>query len=179
MGDNNSRYSVDRGHPGRFEKFRDLTAEATGGHGRPSEGGPAPTIATPGSEADGGISPAQDGVYREPGETARIESEPRIIEELGFTIDPKPIVESEKIDRDRGESYGDFTDQCDMIARAKQAFNLEEVNLTPVQEECLNHIITKISRICNGDPNHMDSWTDISGYATLAVRHHTPPTYEL
>jgi len=28
-------------------------------------------------------------------------------------------------------------------------------------------IAHKIARIINGDPNHLDSWHDIAGYATL------------
>jgi len=30
-------------------------------------------------------------------------------------------------------------------------------------------IFSKIARILNGDPNHLDSWTDIAGYATLVA----------
>jgi len=37
------------------------------------------------------------------------------------------------------------------------------------QAEALDMIFSKIARILNGDPNHLDSWTDIAGYATLVA----------
>lgn len=39
--------------------------------------------------------------------------------------------------------------------------------LKPTQKESLHMIAHKIGRILAGDPNHVDSWHDISGYATL------------
>lgn len=41
--------------------------------------------------------------------------------------------------------------------------------LSDVQREALEMIISKIARIAVGDPNHVDSWDDIAGYATLAA----------
>ena len=38
------------------------------------------------------------------------------------------------------------------------------------QRESLDMICTKISRICYGDPNEVDSWHDIQGYARLIER---------
>ena len=35
------------------------------------------------------------------------------------------------------------------------------------QQEALEMICHKMARIVNGDPNHLDSWEDLSGYATL------------
>jgi hypothetical protein len=37
------------------------------------------------------------------------------------------------------------------------------------QAEALDMIFTKIGRILNGDPNHIDSWVDIAGYAKLVA----------
>lgn len=41
-------------------------------------------------------------------------------------------------------------------------------NMSPGQREALELIATKIGRIVSGDPNHIDHWDDIIGYATLA-----------
>ena len=35
--------------------------------------------------------------------------------------------------------------------------------------EALDMICHKIARIINGDPNHLDSWQDIAGYARLVA----------
>ena len=37
------------------------------------------------------------------------------------------------------------------------------------QVEALDMIATKIARILNGNPDHVDSWIDIAGYATLVA----------
>ena len=45
--------------------------------------------------------------------------------------------------------------------------NESHANLKSYQRESLDMIVHKIARILNGDPNHVDSWHDIAGYATL------------
>lgn len=42
--------------------------------------------------------------------------------------------------------------------------------LYPYQRETLDMIAHKIGRILHGDPNHIDSWHDVAGYATLVER---------
>ena len=42
-------------------------------------------------------------------------------------------------------------------------------NLLPHQRESLDMIQHKISRILNGDPNIVDSWADIAGYAHIVA----------
>ena len=42
-------------------------------------------------------------------------------------------------------------------------------NLPCDQEEALVHICTKMSRVVNGNNNHVDNWRDIAGYATLVA----------
>ena len=39
--------------------------------------------------------------------------------------------------------------------------------LNAAQRESLEMICHKIARILNGDPNYIDNWTDIAGYAVL------------
>jgi len=42
-------------------------------------------------------------------------------------------------------------------------------SLSDPQREALGMITTKIGRILAGDPNHVDHWEDIAGYATLVA----------
>ena len=42
-------------------------------------------------------------------------------------------------------------------------------NLSKVHREALEMICHKMSRIVNGDPDYVDSWVDIIGYAQLVV----------
>ena len=41
--------------------------------------------------------------------------------------------------------------------------------LSNEQKESLHMITHKVGRILNGDPNFIDSWRDLAGYATLIV----------
>ena len=43
-------------------------------------------------------------------------------------------------------------------------------SMSAVQQEALHMICSKLARIANGDPNHVDSWHDIAGYASLVVK---------
>jgi len=36
-----------------------------------------------------------------------------------------------------------------------------------VQRQALRVIVDKLARILNGDPDYIDSWHDLCGYATL------------
>jgi hypothetical protein len=44
------------------------------------------------------------------------------------------------------------------------------LTLREEQAESLDMIANKLSRILNGNPHYIDSWTDIAGYATLVTR---------
>ena len=46
--------------------------------------------------------------------------------------------------------------------------------MDPYQREALDMIAHKIGRLLHGDPDLIDSWHDISGYATLVVMELTP-----
>ena len=72
---------------------------------------------------------------------------------------------------ERGAAYGDFTDQA-ALSRALKYYVMEHPNyecLSMVQREAVDMILHKISRIVNGNPNILDHWIDISGYAMLAA----------
>lgn len=72
----------------------------------------------------------------------------------------------------RGTVHGDFSNQCAITNFLKQV--MRDTNnwysLRPSQQEALDMIATKIGRILEGDPEHLDHWHDIAGYATLAEK---------
>lgn len=69
----------------------------------------------------------------------------------------------------RGSNYGDFESQARIVQSLKcVAYEQCKVTLEEFHNEALDMIFHKIARILNGNPNHIDSWHDIAGYATLA-----------
>ena len=75
----------------------------------------------------------------------------------------------EQILEERGNRYGQFIDNAKFTHFVK-----EEMRRSPSwskmyadQREALDMIAHKIARIVNGDPDYMDSWDDIAGYAKL------------
>lgn len=71
--------------------------------------------------------------------------------------------------RDRNETHGKFTTQAlisqSMKKRVRDGKNWS--NMDADMRESIDMILHKVARIVNGDPYHLDSWHDISGYATL------------
>lgn len=67
---------------------------------------------------------------------------------------------------------GSFLEQSQISQSIKSAFhnspNWKRMRVD--QREALEMIGTKISRILYGDPNYIDSWHDIAGYARLIER---------
>lgn len=70
---------------------------------------------------------------------------------------------------DRAISYGTFIDLASIACNLRGIIRDQRPNLQSDQEEALTMICTKIARIVNGDPNNIDSWRDIAGYATLVA----------
>jgi hypothetical protein len=73
----------------------------------------------------------------------------------------------------RATTYGSFEGVAE-IAQELKALIHERITdshkvLDADQIEAFDMIASKIARILNGDPNHLDSWIDIAGYATLVV----------
>lgn len=79
---------------------------------------------------------------------------------------------------ERGKRYGEFAGHAfvsqsiqkimvEGFAAAHPGHTLEEIDVDMI--EALSMIAHKIGRIINGDPNYMDSWVDIAGYAQLVV----------
>lgn len=73
--------------------------------------------------------------------------------------------------QEREKTYGSFIGQA-TICQALKAELQNSANwetMPPDMREALKMIVHKIARIVNGDPNHRDSWHDISGYAKLVA----------
>lgn len=72
--------------------------------------------------------------------------------------------------KERGEKYGDFAGYALCASELNGELEHRAIangNLKPIHIEALRMINSKIARILNGDPNHIDNWHDIAGYATL------------
>jgi hypothetical protein len=70
---------------------------------------------------------------------------------------------------ERGERYGTFQQQAAISQSLKRVMFAAEKKLEDDQTEALEMIANKIARILNGDPDYVDSWLDIAGYATLVA----------
>ncbi len=70
----------------------------------------------------------------------------------------------------RATTYGSFEDVAEFAQEMKNAIRMcNNPELDDDQIEALDMIASKIARIVNGDPNYVDSWIDIAGYATLVA----------
>lgn len=73
---------------------------------------------------------------------------------------------------ERGARYGDFSVHAE-IAQDLQDVMRDAVGgtawnkLNPVQKQALTVIADKVARILSGDPDYVDNWHDIQGYAKL------------
>jgi len=79
--------------------------------------------------------------------------------------------ELKKILEDRGDDYGDATDQFQIAQLLKSVMATGSCHETmpPLQQEAIDMICTKLSRIAQGNPRKKDTWMDIAGYATLVA----------
>lgn len=73
---------------------------------------------------------------------------------------------------ERGEWYGGFDELAEISQKLKVTIGTSGNfnGLATDQQESLEMIAHKIARILNGDPNYVDSWADIAGYAQLIVQ---------
>lgn len=71
---------------------------------------------------------------------------------------------------ERGKRYGSFAQHAEIAQGLKLAMwsvdNWHD-RLAPDMQQALEVIADKIARILNGDPNYVDNWHDIQGYAKL------------
>jgi hypothetical protein len=71
---------------------------------------------------------------------------------------------------ERGARYGDFSDHAIVAQGLQDVMRCPPgwAGLSAVQKQSLTVIADKIARILSGDPNYVDNWHDIQGYAKLA-----------
>ena len=73
----------------------------------------------------------------------------------------------------RAATYGSFINVAlfaqEMKELIRSALDEQNAGLQADHQEALDMITSKIARIIIGDSNHIDSWIDIAGYATLVA----------
>jgi hypothetical protein len=74
---------------------------------------------------------------------------------------------------ERASTYGRFIDVAFFSQRIKElirnSLDEQNVGLQVDHIEALDMISSKIARIVVGDPNYVDNWVDIAGYAQLVA----------
>ncbi len=72
----------------------------------------------------------------------------------------------------RGEVYGRFVDQAEISQSLKRVMRAAPgwQELPNDMRESLEMLAHKVARILNGNPDYVDSWHDVSGYATLVEK---------
>ena len=79
-------------------------------------------------------------------------------------------LELDAILNERASTYGAFKDVAEFAQEMKNAIRMcNSTELDDDQMEALDMIASKIGRILNGNPNYVDSWADIAGYAQLVA----------
>lgn len=93
-------------------------------------------------------------------------------------VNPEITMEPDETDVDavldsRAKDYGKFIEGAEIMQMLKRlVHNYIEDRGTPLafdQREALDMIIHKVGRIINGNPDKVDHWVDIAGYATLVA----------
>ena len=82
-----------------------------------------------------------------------------------------PVNRVDQILQERNPVHGSFRDNANIAQDIKQIYRDSPnwKHLRPVHQEALEMIALKLSRILSGNPNELDHWLDIAGYAQLAV----------
>lgn len=81
-------------------------------------------------------------------------------------------MDTNEILEQREAQYGAFKTHAKISQELKEFMwaDMHWIRLRKTQKEALEMIAHKIARILNGNPNYIDSWRDIAGYATLVVK---------
>lgn len=75
-------------------------------------------------------------------------------------------MDTDQLIAQRASTHGDFRDNARVSRQLKTLFkNNTLFKLKDFQAEGLDLIALKISRILTGNPNYVDNWDDIAGYA--------------
>lgn len=72
---------------------------------------------------------------------------------------------------ERGKNYGNYREQTTISKNIKEAMQerAKYWEMESDQQDALEMIAVKMSRIINGTPDYSDNWWDIAGYATLVA----------
>ena len=72
---------------------------------------------------------------------------------------------------ERGKQHGSLVDHARVCQAMKQTMrdSLGWDCLADDQREAADMIVHKIARALSGNPNHIDHWADIAGYAQLVA----------
>jgi hypothetical protein len=74
---------------------------------------------------------------------------------------------------ERAQDYGKFKDGAALMQGIKRLLadhaRVHNKTFADDQWEALEMIVHKMARIVNGNPDKVDSWTDIAGYAKLVA----------
>jgi hypothetical protein len=72
---------------------------------------------------------------------------------------------------DRGKTHGEFSECARLTQRLTRVMSNGKnwSQLSDTQRTALEMIVHKIARILSGDPDFVDHWSDIAGYAALVV----------
>ena len=76
---------------------------------------------------------------------------------------------------ERSKTHGDFSRVAKLHIELMECFrtystNTWEVDYSEPQMVALDMILHKLARIGSGNPDEIDHWRDIAGYATLVVK---------
>jgi hypothetical protein len=74
--------------------------------------------------------------------------------------------------QERHITHGSFADNAFYSQDFKKTLHSSKGwwDLHPVQQEALDQIALKLSRILSTDGKHSDNWHDVAGYATLVEK---------
>lgn len=88
-------------------------------------------------------------------------------------LKPQPDSPAVALTNERKNQHGNWEDQSGTANSLKKAVRTPGWNkMNHMQQEAIDMILTKVSRIVTGDPSHADHWDDIAGYAYLGKGGH-------
>ena len=80
------------------------------------------------------------------------------------------MTDIEGILQEREKVHGDFWKTADIAQELKAVIvRHTEDQRDTIYDEGIDMICSKLARIVSGDPDHVDHWVDISGYAQLCA----------
>ncbi len=74
----------------------------------------------------------------------------------------------------RQNRYGEYPKHAELAQALKTACHRHDngakwATMSAYQREAMDMICHKMARVMNGDPNYLDNWVDLAGYANLVV----------